>query len=495
VPIVAITTGDPGATQSTLATRINAERPKLAWDAVNGIHGLNETGRAVVTALGGEADATKNNIVKALVLATSLPEDAILLVHNAHKQFVSSLGSAAIQAVWNLRDLFKVNGRCLILLVPIGTDLPLELRSDVLIFEDPAPDDDTLREIVLKQIEAIETNEGDRLKGGKLETCRTELPMAAAAVRGTSAFQAEQLAAMSISEDGFMWDYLNSQAKKLIEQTKGLTYERGSERFADIGGMDGGKQWANQLFGGPAEPHVVVRVEELEKSLAGVHGDMSGTSQDTLQVLLSAMEDHDWDGILAYGGPGSGKSLWAKALANQFNARALRLDPNACKGSLVGQSEQNIRQAIEVIRVIGGSRVLFIGSCNKLDTIPPELQRRFRSGVWYFDTPSKEQRAAIWKLHMAHYFGDEVAGWEDVDEDELVGSDIRCIVEQAWKLNTSIADARKNVICLKQRSPEILEAARVKADGRFWDVNTGEVYRRETAKPTRTKRRAKLAAI
>jgi SpoVK/Ycf46/Vps4 family AAA+-type ATPase len=51
---------------------------------------------------------------------------------------------------------------------------------------------------------------------------------------------------------------------------------------------------------------------------------------------------------LLLGVPGTGKSAFAKALGKETNRRTLVLDIGALMGSLVGQTEQNIRQALRI---------------------------------------------------------------------------------------------------------------------------------------------------
>jgi hypothetical protein len=61
-------------------------------------------------------------------------------------------------------------------------------------------------------------------------------------------------------------------------------------------------------------------------------------------------------------------------------------------------------------------------TANRLDTLPPKLQRRFNLGIWYFDVPSAPERAAIWKIQAGR------VGLEpkDLPDDTgWVGSDIR----------------------------------------------------------------------
>src|SRR5262249_12957268 len=53
-------------------------------------------------------------------------------------------------------------------------------------------------------------------------------------------------------------------------------------------------------------------------------------------------------GVLLLGVPGTGKSAFAKALGNSIGRPTLSLDFGAMFGSLVGQTESNIRRALQI---------------------------------------------------------------------------------------------------------------------------------------------------
>jgi AAA+ superfamily predicted ATPase len=92
-----------------------------------------------------------------------------------------------------------------------------------------------------------------------------------------------------------------------------------------------------------------------------------------------------------------------KRSGRTFGAPTFALDLGATKGSLVGQSEERIRGAMKVIRAVSGDGAFFVATCNKLDALPPELRRRFRYGLWFFDLPTVDERAPIWMINMRKF--------------------------------------------------------------------------------------------
>lgn len=481
VPIVAIETPDPAQTISVMLQACNGGAPRLSWDIGAGLVGLNDSGRKLATELTGGAMVREPDSV--LRLAVRLPENTILFFHNAHR-FIDNV--VITQLIWNLRDLFKEDKRTLVLL-GVMAHIPAELKNDVIRLDEPLPDDAELNAICWRQVEAI--------AGLDWTPDEKMMSRAAAALKGCSAFAAEQLFAMAAGKEQLNLDDLNQAVQGVIEQTPGLSYDSGPETFDVIGGLEAAKRYGRLLFNGPRRPAVVVRVEELEKAMAGASGDTSGTSSDILQIILSEMEDNGWTGILAYGVPGSGKSLYSKALANTFKARPLRLDANACKDKHVGESGKQIRAALKVIKTIGGKNVFFIASVNKLDTLPPELQRRFRAGVWFFDAPTAADRKAIWEINRRAFSIPD--GEPSPDEEGLTGADIRNICEQSYALGLSLADAREFTVPMKFQSPDAIASCRALAHDRFLDANNGGKYQdpaKASKAPAEGKRVRKMSA-
>jgi SpoVK/Ycf46/Vps4 family AAA+-type ATPase len=195
-----------------------------------------------------------------------------------------------------------------------------------------------------------------------------------------------------------------------------------------------------------------------------------------LKVLLTSMQDNNWLGTILVGAPGTGKTLSSVCTGNTFQVRTLVGDLGAARASLVGESERRIRTMMDIVQAVGGQDVLFLATANRLDTLPPELQRRFNLGIWYFDVPNDAERAAIWNI-QAKRFGLECtdlpddAGW--------VGSDIRNCCQTAYMLNTPLKEAAQWITLVGRTARADIERLRDMAQNLgFLSANQPGVYRR-----------------
>lgn len=466
-PLVAVNTPDPAATIATLCEALNGNSPKLEWDVVRSFAPINAEGR---DALGHvDVDAARFNPVAAFTEAAKLPAKSILFIHNAH----AWMNDAAYkQAIWNLRDEFKEDKR-LVVLLGIDLVLPAELTGDVVTFDEPLPD-----------AVAIDTIIGNVAEDAKLTITEEERCQAIDALTGLPAFQVEQVAAMGLTKDGLDVASLWERKRRQIEQTPGLTVYRGQDSFQDIGGVEAVKDYARRLVNGNSKPRAIVWLDEIEKAMAGSKGDTSGVSQDYLGTLLSYMEDHRCYGMVFLGPPGCAKSAVAKSAGNEAGIPTVRLDLGGMKGSLVGQSEQQLRQALKVITAVSNDRSLWIATSNSVANLDSALLRRFPD-VFYFDLPDEDERAAIWRIWRERYelLADETHA--EVDDTGWVGANIQKCCEKAWRLGCPLVEAARFIIPVGKSASTEIANLRQQADGRFLSASEPGVFTRELAKPKR----------
>ncbi|MDE6097923.1 MAG: AAA family ATPase [Muribaculaceae bacterium] len=158
-------------------------------------------------------------------------------------------------------------------------------------------------------------------------------------------------------------------------------------------------------------------------------------------------------GVLIIGMPGCGKSMIAKAIASEFNVALLRLDINRLMGKYVGESESNLRRALEtaeaahpcvlwideiekafagtdsgnndiILRLMGHfltwmqerkSAVYVIATAN--DTLKPEMMRKGRfDDVYFVDFPNKTEAESILRKSIGRYSDASLYDWSEIDD-------------------------------------------------------------------------------
>jgi len=184
-------------------------------------------------------------------------------------------------------------------------------------------------------------------------------------------------------------------------------------------------------------------------------------------------------GVIVAGAPGLGKSLTAKACGAALSAPLVRLDVSACKGSLVGQSEANIRQATAMVDAIapcvlwideiekavagstgggtssdGGtsagmlghiltwlqettSAVFVVATCNDFQALPPELTRAGRFDERFVvDFPNEAERREIAAVHLSRFGCDvELAATVAQRTPNYTGAEIEQLVKSSARLS------------------------------------------------------------
>jgi AAA+ superfamily predicted ATPase len=186
-------------------------------------------------------------------------------------------------------------------------------------------------------------------------------------------------------------------------------------------------------------------------------------------------------GILVCGPPGTGKSLIAKATAGELGFTCVKLDIGKTYGSLVGQSEQNIRAALKTVEAMapcvllldevdkgfgqqGGERdggtssrvfgtlltwlqerdverspVFVVMSANRVDGLPPELLRPGRlDGCWSVDYPTSAERRSILRVHLEKTEGEHRLSDKDYEEiaaatEGFSGAELEGVLKEAIK--------------------------------------------------------------
>jgi len=435
---------------------------------------------------GGTASFTGSNgqdplaAIRTLSSMSTPDGTAILVLQNFHR-FLQS--AEIVQALTRQIVSGKQNRTFVVILAPV-VQIPLELDKLFVVLEHERPDRAQLLEIA-RGI-AVEANELP-------EASQLDLLLDAAA--GLTRYEAEAAFSLSLVRHGRVQaDAIWELKAGMLKKSGLLSLHRSDDDFGSLGGLGALKTFCKRslLQGGRENPRKRPR------------------------------------GVLLLGVPGTGKSAFAKALGKETGRPTLTLDVGALLGSLVGQSEQNIRQALriadamapcimfcdELEKALGGatgsgagdsgvsarlfgtllswmndhtSDVYLVATCNDISKLPPEFSRAERfDGIFFLNLPGHEERRAIWKLYLAQF---ELDSQQRLPNDEQwTGAEIRACCRLAALLDLPLVQAAQNVVPVAVTASESVERLRTWASGRCLSADEPGVYRREVATST-TRRR------
>lgn len=412
--------------------------------------------------------------VKALQAMATLDGTSILVLQNYHK----FLGSPEIiQALATQISHGKQSRTFVVILSPV-VEIPTELEKQFVVIEHQLPSREQLESLV----RSIATEEGELPEGDDL---RRVLDAAA----GLTRFEAEGAFSLSLVRHGkiapgTIWE-LKCQA---LAKSGLLQLYRSTEGFETLGGLDNLKTFCR-------------------RSLLMSSGDPLRRPR----------------GVLLLGVPGTGKSAFAKALGKETGRPTLTLDVGALMGSMVGQTESNIRQALKIadamepcilfmdevekaLSGVGGSSdsgvasrlfgtllswlndhttdVYVVATCNDISKLPPEFSRAERfDAVAFLDLPSRGEKEAIWQLYHQVYSMQEQPMPVDT---QWTGAEIKACCRLAAMLDVPLVEAAKNVVPVAVTASENVDRLRSWASGRCLSANSPGIF---TLAPKTNRRR------
>lgn len=342
-----------------------------------------------------------------LEIMKDLSEKSIIILRLFHHY----LDDHAVQA--KLLDIipeFKVSQKMLIVLTPVQK-IPAEIEKDFTLIESTLPSKDALDKV----LQGILT--GTKMPDEKKpsDTLRRELIDAAT---GLTTTEAENVFALSYVRPKRLGGPMIWDSKVVLEEKCAALRKTGlleyiqTEGFGlqSVGGMKALKRWVSRR--------------------------KRAFTDEAVQFGLPPPK-----GILMVGPPGSGKSLGAKAVSSELALPLIRCDFGKLFGSLVGQSESNMRKAIEIAEAMspcvfwideiekalagssGGSSdsgvgarllgnlltwmqektspVFVYATANDVSSLPPELLRKGRfDEMWSVLLPNEEERKEILEIHL-----------------------------------------------------------------------------------------------
>lgn len=346
----------------------------------------------------------------------SLPSEleALATIHEAEEGTVFLLKDfhwymkdyRVIRLLRDLNDRLRGKAQTVIILGPVLT-LPTELEKDVSVIDFGLPELGEIDQVLTEILDSVSDN-----KKLKQKLAKEERELLVKSAQGLTIDEIENVFARSLVESKKLSiEVILDEKKQIVRKSGVLEYYPAENKLSDVGGMELLKEWLSQR-----NDSFTDRAKEF-----GIPAPK---------------------GILILGVQGCGKSLLAKAVAAHWSLPMLKMDVGRIFGSLVGQSEENMRRAIKVAESVapcilwadelekgfagmGGSGVsdsgttarvfatfltwmqektrpvFLIATANDVSKLPPEMLRKGRfDEVFFVDLPDREEREQIFSIHI-----------------------------------------------------------------------------------------------
>ena len=409
-PIIYINTVEEDRVEYVIRKNVktNLNRSIYSWDFVDGYtNNPNNEGFA------------RRNPLQALELVERLnPETPAVFLLKDFNRFLTDLSIS--RKLRNISRILKLQPKTIII---IGSDLtiPKELQDLITVIQFQLPSEEEISQELTRLVNSLNMQIDSQLfenltracQGLSLERIRRVLSKIIATYK-------------TIDENSIA--VLLSEKKQIIRQTEILEYSSVNEKIDNLGGLNNLKDW-------------------LKKRKTAFSIQASNYGLPTPR------------GLLLIGIQGTGKSLTAKAIANDWQLPLLKLDVGKLFGGIVGESESRLRQMINVAETISpcilwideidkafsntdskgdsgtSNRVLatftswlsektkpvfVISTANNIDLLPLEIIRKGRfDEIFFLDLPKKEEREEIFRIHLQEF---RPNSWESFDYSLLANS-------------------------------------------------------------------------
>nr|YP_009495870.1 hypothetical protein ycf46 [Plagiogramma staurophorum]AWT38309.1 hypothetical protein ycf46 [Plagiogramma staurophorum] len=393
-PVIYIDTVEEDRVEYVIRKNIktNLNRSIYSWDFVDGYtNNPNNEGFA------------KRNPLQALELIEKLnPETPALFLLKDFNRFFTDLSVS--RKLKNISRILKLQPKTIII---IGSDfnIPKELQDLITVLQFQLPLENEINQELTRLINTLNINVDESTFESLSRACQ-----------GLSLERIRRVLSKIIATyktiDNKSISVLLSEKKQIISQTEILEYWSVNEKIANLGGLENLKEW-------------------LKKRKTAFSLQAANYGLPTPR------------GLLLVGIQGTGKSLTAKAIANDWQLPLLKLDVGKLFGGIVGESESRLRQMINVSETISpcilwideidkafcnieskgdsgtSNRVLatfiswlsektkpvfVIATANNIDLLPLEIIRKGRfDEIFFLDLPKKEEREEIFKIHLQEF--------------------------------------------------------------------------------------------
>lgn len=469
-PILQINSYEEDIIDKTISEAVNTKKEILEWNGVNGFSNFYSKKSYNIE------DPSLAGTLKFLAIDKEL-DGRILVIKDASSVLKNPEIVALLKNIAG--RINKGNLDANVIIVSSVSVLPEELEPYITILEMNYLTIEEIEHIILEFIDEYQID----------SVPRELIEEMAISFKGLTNFEIVNILSLAYTEGATIKKedvaLINEQKRQMILKSGILDMVplKEGESINDIGGLDNLKEWLGK------KAKIFKNIEKAKQFVVDIP-----------------------KGVLIAGVPGCGKSLNAKAAAKLFEVPLLRLDMGRIMGKYVGESEANMRKAINLAEAIapcvvwidelekglagvggegGGADVttrLFgslltwmqekesaafvVATANDIVKLPPELLRKGRfDEIFYVGLPNDTERKRIFEIHIAKRRKEDL---KDIDLDSLVsrtdgysGADIEGVVKQSIenvytegkeKLTTDdIIEAIKNTHSLSEIMKEPLK--------------------------------------
>lgn len=339
-----------------------------------------------------------------LAMDDGFEQDTFIVLKDVHGELNSPKIISLLKRIAE-NTLYKDNYNATIFILSEITVIPKELENYITVFDIPLP---TTTEIL--------TIIKDFISDMDISVDQDIVDEIALSFKGLNEFQIKQILNLAYQDGGCIdkddKSLILKEKEQFIKKSGMLEIVNFTETIDDIGGLENLKEWL--------------------KRKAKVFSNLDKAIKFGVDVPK---------GIMIIGMPGCGKSLTAKATASLFEIPLVRLDVGRLLGKYVGESEENMRKALNLSEAIspcvlwideiekafagvggdgGGNEVttrlfgqfltwmqekentvFIVATANDISRMPPEFLRKGRFDELFFvDLPNGEERRKILDIHL-----------------------------------------------------------------------------------------------
>ena len=292
-----------------------------------------------------------------------------------------------------------------IIIIDSEVSIPTELKDLITVINYNLPNSVEIRQEIIKLLQKL--NKKKRLNNKLIEPL-TQSCQGLSMERIRRAFA--KILTLNRRIDARGIPIILEEKKQIISQTQILEFCKPKETLDDVAGLIELKKWL----------------------------DLRSVSFTEKAALYGLPRPR---GVLLVGMQGSGKSLVAKAIANDWQLPLLRLDVGRLFGGIIGESESRMREMIRISESMapcvlwvdeldkafssvegstdGGTSqrvlgtfitwlaekelpVFVVGTANDIEDLPLELIRKGRfDEIFFIGLPNREARKLIFQVHIA----------------------------------------------------------------------------------------------